>query len=336
MPLLVAVVLVGESLLMFGVPGGESAKYVYVDQGPITYLRTHEGQDRFLDFAVLTPNWGSQFGLNALNAIDLPFPEKFSKLIETQLYPGLDPSNQFVIHNGMTGMIAQENEIVTHFKNYEAASVKYLLMPNALPILPALTNLGVTLVFSDAKANIYEMPNPRPFLSTKSSSCTVTTTNVDAATVSCPNGASTLVRTELVMAGWKAYVNGKSVTIKTVDGVYQSVKVPQGTSTVTYSFLPPHEKYAVLLALLAALFLVGDWIYERRLPLTNASPESGRRERGHHLRRHRAELHDADVRLRIAGPTLRRTLRRWAACSRVSTDSRVAPGPSAWWRPSGA
>ena len=263
-PLLVALVLVGESLLMFGVPGGESAKYVYVDQGPITYLRNHEGQDRFLDFAVLTPNWGSQFGLNALNAIDLPFPEKFSKLIETQLYPGLTPSNQFVIHDGMTGMIAQENEIVTHFKNYEAASVKYLLMPKALVILPALTNLNVKLVFSDTKANIYEMPSPRPFLSTKSSSCTVTRKNVDQTTVTCPNGASTLVRTELMMAGWKAYVNGKSVTIKTVDGVYQSVKVPQGTSTVTYGFLPPHEKYAVLLALLAALFLVGAWTYERR------------------------------------------------------------------------
>jgi hypothetical protein len=263
-PLLVALVLVGESLLMFGVPGGESAKYVYVDQGPITYLRNHEGQDRFLDFAVLTPNWGSQFGLNALNAIDLPFPEKFSKLIETQLYPGLTPSNQFVIHDGMTGMIAQENEIVTHFKNYEAASVKYLLMPKALVILPALTNLNVKLVFSDTKANIYEMPSPRPFLSTKSSSCTVTRKNVDQTTVTCPNGASTLVRTELMMAGWKAYVNGKSVTIKTVDGVYQSVEVPQGTSTVTYGFLPPHEKYAVLLALLAALFLVGAWTYERR------------------------------------------------------------------------
>ena len=263
-PLLVALVLVGESLLMFGVPGGESAKYVYVDQGPITFLRTHEGQDRFLDFAVLTPNWGSQFGLNALNAIDLPFPAKFSKFIETQLYPGLTPSNQFVIHNGMTGLIAQENELVTHFKNYEGASVKYLLMPTALPILPALTNLHVKLVFSDAKANIYEMPSPRPFLSTKSSSCTLTRQNVDRTTVTCPNGASTLVRTELMMPGWKAYVNGKSVTIKTVDGVYQSIKVPQGTSTVTYSFLPPHEKYAVLLALLAALFLVGDWTYERR------------------------------------------------------------------------
>ena len=263
-PLLVALVLVGESLLMFGVPSGASAKYVTVDQGPIAFLRQHEGEDRFFDFAVLTPNWGSQYGLNELNAIDLPFPEKFSSLIERQLYPGLTPSNQFVIHDGMTGMDAQMSELVTHFKNYEAASVKYLLLPAALPISPALTSLGVTQVYSDAKADIYQMPDPRPFLSTKSSSCTVTSTNVDAATVHCPNGGTTLIRTELMMAGWKASVNGKAVTIKTTGRVYQGVKVPEGTSTVTFSFVPPHEKYAVVLALLAAAFLLGTWGYERR------------------------------------------------------------------------
>ena len=216
-PLLVALVLVGESLLIFGVPGGGSAKVVNVDMAPIQYLQQHEGNYRFFDFAVLTPNWGSQYGLNELNAIDLPFPKKFSQLIERQLSPGLTPSNQFVIHNGMTGMIAQENEIVSHFKFYEAASVKYLMMPAALVIAPALTNLGVTKVFSDAKADIYQMPDPRPFMSTRSSSCTVTTINVDKATVDCPNAGSTLIRTELMMAGWKARVNGQTVTIKTVD-----------------------------------------------------------------------------------------------------------------------
>lgn len=262
-PMLVALVLVGESLLLFGVPGGGSAKIVNVDMGPIAFLQKNEHHYRFLDLAVIAPNWGSQFGLNELNAIDLPFPEKFSQLIERQLYPGLTPSNQFVIHDGIIGLTAQENELVAHFKNYEAASVKYLVIPAALIIMPALTKLGVKQVFSDDKATIYQLPDPRPFVSTRSSSCTVTTQGVNKATVNCPDG-STLIRTELMMAGWKAKVNGKAVTIKTVDGVYQSVKVPPGTSIVTYSFLPPHEKYAVLLALLAAFFLVGTWVYERR------------------------------------------------------------------------
>jgi hypothetical protein len=271
-PLLVSAVLVVESLLIFGVPSGEAAKYVNVDMAPIHFLQTHEGQYRFFDFAVLTPNWGSQYGLNELNAIDLPFPQKFSNLIENQLAPGLTPSNQFVIHNGVTGMDIQMQDIVAHFAAYEDASVKYLLMPKALVILPALTNLGVTQVFTDSLATIYEMPSPRPFISATSSSCTVTATNDDAASVSCPNGGSKLIRTELSMAGWKAYVNGKSVTIKTVDGVYQSVKVPEGTSTVTYTFLPPHEKYAILLGLLAALFLLATWVFERRNRSRNAPP----------------------------------------------------------------
>lgn len=271
-PLLVSAVLVVESLLIFGVPSGEAAKYVNVDMAPIHFLQSNEGQYRFFDFAVLTPNWGSQYGLNELNAIDLPFPKKFSNLIENQLAPGLTPSNQFVIHNGVTGMDIQMQDIVAHFAAYEDASVKYLLMPKALVILPALTNLGVTQVFTDAMATIYEMPSPRPFISTRSSSCSVTTTNDDAASVSCPNGGSTVIRTELSMTGWKAYVNGKSVTIKTVDGVYQSVKVPEGTSTVTYSFLPPHEKYAILLGLLGALFLLATWVFERRNRLRKAPP----------------------------------------------------------------
>jgi hypothetical protein len=271
-PLLVALVLVGESLLMFGVPGGESAKFVHVDMGPINFLRTHEGQDRFLDIAVIEPNWASQFGLNELNAIDLPFPEKFSKFIETQLYPGLTPANQFVIHNGITGIIAQEDELAKHFKAYEGASVKYLVMPRGIVLEPALSVLGVMPVYADKLAAIYKLPHARNFIATTSYACSTLSRNVDSARVTCPSGGSTLVRTELMMAGWKAYVNGKPATIKTVDGVYQSVKVPAGTSVVTYSFLPPHEKYAVLLAILAAIFLVGIWTRERRFFMRERSP----------------------------------------------------------------
>ena len=275
-PTLVALVLIVESLLIFGVPSGEAAKYVTVDTAPISFLQNNEHQYRFLDFAVLTPNWGSQYGLNALNAIDLPFPGKFSQLIQTQLYPGLTPPNQFVIHNGLTGLNAQQTELIDHFKAYEGASVKYLMYPTALRLMSGLKKLHVTQVFSDAKTTIYELPSPRPFLSTTSSSCTVTSSNVNEATVNCPSGGSTLIRTELAMAGWKAYVNGKAVTMKSSDGAYQAVPVPKGTSTVTFTFLPPHEKDAILIGLLAGLFLIATWVYERRfLPRRQSPPTEG-------------------------------------------------------------
>ena len=59
-----AVVLVGESVVMFFVPTAESPKQITIDTAPITYLQQHQGEGRFLDFAVLYPNWGTDFGLN--------------------------------------------------------------------------------------------------------------------------------------------------------------------------------------------------------------------------------------------------------------------------------
>ncbi len=276
-PLLITIVLVAESLLLYFVPTAEAPKQITVDQAPIEFLQNNQGQERFLDFGVLNANWGTQFGLNSLSAIDLPFPKAFSRFLATRMFPSLTPLNQFVIHGGITGIIAQENAVLTHFSVYQAASVKYLLLPNSIVLLPGLTKLGVHRVFEDAIAGIYEMPNPRPFYSTTSSTCTVKSASVGAATVTCPKGASTLIRTELSMAGWQATVNGKAVPITTVDGVYQSVTVPQGTSTVTFNFLPPHEKFAFLAALAAAFFLIGSWIFERRRP---ARPARHARPRG--------------------------------------------------------
>jgi len=279
----VALVLVGEALVWFIVPSTEAAKQINIDAAPISFLQANEGEYRFLDFGILDANWASQYGLNSLSAIDLPFPSKYSKYIENRLFPGLTPPEQFVIHDGITGITLQESELAHHFRAYEDASVKYLLLPTSVPILPSLTKLGVKAVFEDVEgiATIYQMPDPRPYFSTSSSSCSVTSANPAEATVTCPKGPATLVRAELEMKGWHAYVNGHEVTISTSHSVYESIPVPEGTSTVTYSFSPPHETDSLLLALLAALFLAGSWIYGR-LP---SAQLLGRRPGKHAARR---------------------------------------------------
>jgi hypothetical protein len=262
-PVLMAVVLGGEALLLFFVPTAEAPKQITLDEAPIAYLQQHQGHYRFLDFAVLYPNWGSQYGLNELSQVDLPFPRAYANFITSSLMPGLSPPNQFTIHSGMYGIIQQEKAVLAHFQTYEDASVKYLLVPNSVVMLPGFAQRGVTRVFEDSLAAIYQMPSPRPFISAASASCTVTTVAVDQASVSCPQGASSVVRTELSMDGWRAYVNGQPAEITTLDGVYQSVAVPRGASTLTYKFFPPHERYALLAALIAALFLIGAWVQER-------------------------------------------------------------------------
>ncbi len=135
-PFLIALVVVGEGLLYFFVPTAESPKRITVDYAPIHFLQKNLHQERYLDFAVLYPNWGSYFDLNSLSSIDLPYPKAMKNFIEDQLYPGLDPGNQFVVKGGMVGVEALESEVVKHFKAYENASVKYLLIPSSVIINP--------------------------------------------------------------------------------------------------------------------------------------------------------------------------------------------------------
>jgi hypothetical protein len=261
----VAAVLVGESLVMFMVPTAQAPKQITLDYAPIQFLLQHQGEERFLDDGVLLPNWGSQFGLNELSAIDLPFPTNFKNFIQENLYPGLRPANEFLVTDGMTGIVGQEHELADHFAAYEKASVKYVLVPSRVTLLPQLTTLGLRPVFHDSLATIYSLPNPRSFFS--SSSCTVISTNIEEASVTCST-SSTVLRTELAMKGWTATVNGHPATLHTFDGVYQQVAVPGGTSTIRYNFTPPHEDPAILVAGLAALLLVLSLVFDiRRQPL---------------------------------------------------------------------
>jgi hypothetical protein len=259
---LVIAVVVSESLCLFFVPTLAAPAHVAVDTTPIQYLQQHQGEDRFVDLSVLYPNWGSQFSLNALNAIDLPFPERFTVLIQRQLFPGLRPRNAFT-RDSVLYIPKQENELAEHLQSYEDASVKYLLAPRSLTLSSELRALGVKAVLRDQTATVYQLPSTRPFFST-SLPCRLASTTVDVVTVSCSK-ATTLLRTELSMSGWSASVNGHSTTIITVDGVYQDVRVPKGTVTVVYSFLPPHEHLALVVSLLAALFLAGSFCAESRL-----------------------------------------------------------------------
>ncbi len=251
---LLAIVLAGEALLLYFVPTAEAPKKIIVDQPAITFLQQHLGTQRFLDFAVLNANWGSQYGLSSLSAIDLPFPSTFATYIATQLYPSKVHPRQFIIQGGMTGIKEQEQMVVDHLSAYQESSVKYLLINNKVPLLPALAKIGVTLVFRDGLASIYQVPGAQP-LFTATKGCQVTSTTYDHATVTCST-PGTLTRSELVMKGWHATVNGTAAPIGTSEGTFQTVALPAGTSTVAFSFLPPHEEAAIGAFLLGILAMI--------------------------------------------------------------------------------
>ncbi len=269
-PLVLVTLLAGEAAIIYFVPTAEAPKQVNLDTGPITYLQQNIGRGRFLDFEIIYPNWGSQFNLPELNAIDLPFPTTFATYIADELNPGITPSRQFMASGGMTGILQQEHALLAHLAAYRAAGVQFLIFPVKVPLLPALTKLGVQKVFANETVGIYSFPGSTNYFSSPTSGCQVTGTGFAHATATCTT-AGTVVRSELMMPGWHATVNGQSVPITTVDGVYQSVDVPAGTSSLAFTFLPPHELAAAAGFALGILLMiglpVGDlWLRRRRRP----------------------------------------------------------------------
>jgi hypothetical protein len=259
---LVTVAVIGESVLLFAAPMAVAPSSLKVNLTPVHFLQANLGEYRYMDIAVLYPNWGSEYGVSSLAANDLPLPATFVNYVQTSLFPGIQPLNAFSVH-AVYSQTAMEQQIATHLHAYEDASVKYLLTRTRTRLVPQLAAVGVKKVWSDETVTIYSLPDPRPLFSTASNSCTVSSTSFTGAKVSCPTGGSTLLRAEQSMKGWTATVNGRPATITTVDTVYQQINVPAGTSIVEFTFLPPHERLAVFVGVAALLALFAAALDER-------------------------------------------------------------------------
>jgi hypothetical protein len=260
---LVAVAVLGESVLLFAAPMAAAPSSLKVNLAPVHFLQANLGQYRFMDVAVIYPNWGSEYSVSSLATNDLPLPLTFVNYVQSSLFPGIQPLNAFSVRGGAVGQTMMEQEIATHLQAYEDASVKYLLTRTRTRLAPQLAAVGVKKVWSDQLATIYALPDPRPLFSTASSSCAVSSTSLTVARVDCPTAASTLLRTEQSMKGWTATVNGRPAAIRTVGTVYQQIDVPRGTSIVEFRFLPPHERLAVFIGFVALLALVVAALDER-------------------------------------------------------------------------
>jgi len=243
-----------ESMIFFALPTFRSPSSITIATGSIDYLEQHEGLNRFVSLGVLTPNWGTQYGLNEINAVDLPLPTSFTNYINSSLAPSLGNPRLYTL----PFTVASEDELAAHIGNYESLGVEYLLVPRK-PLAPALLALGLTPLVADAHSELFRIPHAANFYSTALTTCVVSNETVDHVSVDCPS-ATTLTRLELSMTGWSARVNGVATNITTTNGLNQTIKVPAGMSTVSYEFLPAHEDAAGTLAVVAFFVMAATWL----------------------------------------------------------------------------
>jgi len=239
--------MVFESMIFFAVPTFRNPTSISVATGSISYLQEHQGLHRFISLGVLTPNWGAQYSLYELNAVDLPLPAAFTSYVHTSLAPSLKVPRKFTLPFTTTS----QDDVAAHIVNYEALGVNFILTPPS-PLNSTLAKSGLTLVAHDDRSNLYQLPHSTDFYATALATCVLSDATVDRVRVSCPS-ATTLTRLELAMAGWTARVNGSATPISSDNGLTQTLSIPAGTSTVTFDYLPPHEVPAGVVSVLALL-----------------------------------------------------------------------------------
>ncbi len=262
-----------ESIGLFGFTALSAPAPTGLVTGSVAYLQAHLGSGRFTTLGPIQPDYGSYFGIGQLEVIDLPIPKAFSDEFKFHLDPNtrtgiLDPSQ--LVNPSLPSAAA---ELSRNLASYEALGVRYVVenqygsdfqgkpwpLPGTAP-WPA----GPRLVEHDQLAEVWELPHPSPIFTARASrpvapDCTVVGHGADEATVTCARPAL-LVRRVQELPGWAATVDGHAVAVRLdrsgPPGLFQQIAIPAGRSVVRFTFLPPFEYPASLLALAALLALL--------------------------------------------------------------------------------
>jgi hypothetical protein len=244
-----------EAVAMFVTPEFSTLRGGSLDFSAVAFLQAHTGLDRVYTLGPLQANYGTYFGINSLNADDLPVPKAFSRDIQTQLDPNTSPIYFTGTESNSPKGLTPAEALARYLPNYERLGVKYVLVSSGAPA--PVPNPTLPLVYHDPVVDIYALPHTRPFYSDASGRCTYRSMTFEKVTLECAT-ATTLTRNELQMPGWSARLNGRAVPLRAdADGV-ETVAVPAGASTLTFGFQPPHTGLAVLAAILGLAVCAGS------------------------------------------------------------------------------
>jgi hypothetical protein len=288
--LLMAAVVSLESVTMVFVAYLSAPTPTPLQTGSVQWLQAHLGTYRFATLGPIQPNYGSYFGIAQINIDDLPAPKAWTSYIGASLDPNA-PTHDFsggnaVDPNGLTPAEA----LTRYLPEYEGVGVRYVVEnPDGLDLrgkpfpaagAPAWPD-GPRRVYRDGFAEIWELPSaspaftlrPDPAGANPSSTqaevprCTVVTQGWDKATVHCSH-PSVLERRVEYFPGWKASGTGVAGPVRQDDAspgrLFQQVVVPAGSTTVRFTYLPPHSELAAVAMVLALVALFGSLLFRRR------------------------------------------------------------------------
>jgi hypothetical protein len=241
----------------------------------VAWLQDNLGTYRFATLGPIQPNYGSYYRIAGVNVNELPLPRSYTRYVATSLDTNIVPFEFTGGYVAYRPSPTPAEEYGAHMAAFEAIGVRYVVVaasgtdPTGSPYPPAGTPAwpaGPRLVHTDALAQVWELPDPAPAFSLEGvpaatspgSPCHVLVAGWDEARVTCDH-PTTLYRRVQYAPGWTADVGGTSVPVAQATtgpaGLFQTVRVPAGTTIVRFTYLPPGEQVAVPVAVLAWLAL---------------------------------------------------------------------------------
>jgi len=273
--LLVALSIVVESMVLFGLPQLSAPPQATVDLKPVMFLRSHLGTQRFFTLGPLQPNYGSAFSISQVNVNDLPQPKNWVHFVEHYLDTNVTPVSFTALARAHLHGPTPAEELNRNLANYEAIGVKYVVVaPRAKDVLgidfpvhhgPQWPK-GPRLVFSNRTAKIYELPHPALIFSIRrvlgehgTKACSATITSSFDTTTIC-DSAIQLTRRVLSSPEWSATIDTKPVAIHQPQGltknIFQQITVPAGIHKVVFHYEPPTGGLFVAVALVTWALII--------------------------------------------------------------------------------
>jgi len=257
-----ALVAVGlaDVTLTFGVPTLSAPRGYREDTSTVTWLRSRIGLERAYSFGPIAANYGTYFDLPMAGVTDVPLPKLWVGFLRKRLGQSLDVLN-------MTNLPDAQAKVMAHPNTLRELAVRYVVVDHGAALPPSLRS-QLTLEHQDTLADVYELAGTDAYFSTPSGACTTTGRSRVRAELTCDR-PTTLVRREMYFPGWSATVNGRPATIARSDGLFQSIRVPAGRSTVSFDYDAPNLTMGLIAAVLGALWILGglvdpEWVRARR------------------------------------------------------------------------
>ncbi|HSX23901.1 MAG TPA: hypothetical protein VLE74_02260 [Candidatus Saccharimonadales bacterium] len=247
--------LTADSLLMFSIPYLSLPK-IKNDYRPVNYLQQNIGLDRFYTLGPISPNYGSYFGIASVNINDLPLPKKWAEYIPAKL----DNNATALVFTGNSRVDpagpSSLEEFSKNINEFENVGGRYLVANHNQVSDEVKNGLGLNAAFSSATVDIFRLPDTKPYFD-NSAGCQLIYTSWDKVDANC-NKQAVILRRELSMPGWSATINQQKQPVKSDNGIFQTVDVPAGKSSVVFRYAPPHIEIGYAVFAVGILIILGQ------------------------------------------------------------------------------